>query len=127
MDFWLGFVPVFVTAVFLIRSIFGEEKSSRAMRIGLAILATISLVASGWSMLRTNYEKEREARIAERAHLVAKLTNKYMLSHDGITSDMGSGLQLPPIDWLNDELAKQRKPWRIKRIDGSTFETYDIG
>ncbi len=37
-----------------------------------------------------------------------------MNSHDGVSSEMRSGLELPPENWLNEQLQKYKKTWRMK-------------
>lgn len=43
-----------------------------------------------------------------------QLTQLYISGHDNISSEMLSGLELPPDDWLNKELQKYGKSWRVK-------------
>jgi hypothetical protein len=51
----------------------------------------------------------------ERQDFLVSLTKLYIASHDGISSEMMAGLQLPPDDWLNQELAKRGKAWHVER------------
>ena len=50
----------------------------------------------------------------ERQEFLVSLTRLYIASHDGISSEMMAGLQLPPDDWLNGELAKRGKAWHVE-------------
>ncbi|MEI9930756.1 MAG: hypothetical protein WDM89_09445 [Rhizomicrobium sp.] len=38
---------------------------------------------------------------------------------------MMAGLELPPEWWLNEQLEKQGKPWRVRNVRGTRFESYD--
>jgi hypothetical protein len=51
----------------------------------------------------------------ERQEFLSSLTRLYIASHDGISSEMMAGLQLPPDDWLNTELAKRGKAWHVEQ------------
>lgn len=61
-----------------------------------------------------------------RNDLIHRLTLQFMASHDGVSSRMMAGLELPPIEFLNLELERMKEPWRIKSIKGSYAETLDI-
>lgn len=61
---------------------------------------------------------------ADQIAFVRQLTNLYIASHDGITPEMVAGLELPPEAWLNEQLEKQGKSWRVRRIKGAKFEVY---
>ncbi|ESX78839.1 MULTISPECIES: hypothetical protein [unclassified Mesorhizobium] len=60
--------------------------------------------------------------IANRVEIVRQFAGLYVLSHDGITSRMMAGLELPPAKWLNTELANAGHNWRVRNISGSNFE-----
>lgn len=51
---------------------------------------------------------------AERHEFLARLTKLYILSHDNISSEMMAGFELPPDGWLNEQLIKNGKTWRVK-------------
>jgi hypothetical protein len=51
---------------------------------------------------------------AERHEFLGRLTKLYILSHDNISSEMMAGFELPPDDWLNEQLSKYGKTWRVK-------------
>jgi hypothetical protein len=48
-----------------------------------------------------------------RTQLLSTLRNYYILSHDGITSEMMAGLEWPPEDWINQQLDRYRENWRV--------------
>lgn len=51
--------------------------------------------------------------------VLSQLTHLYVLSHDGISSAMLAGMELPPKDWLNAELAKMGENWRVHEVRGA--------
>jgi hypothetical protein len=57
-----------------------------------------------------------------RAALLRKITSKYMLDHDGISSAMMAGLELAPANYLNDGLEKLGEKWRVRSVDGPNAE-----
>jgi len=61
-----------------------------------------------------------------RAARLRQLTNLYMLSHDNITPRMAAGMELPPIEFLNAELALAGATWRVSKVIGADAETYDL-
>lgn len=67
-----------------------------------------------------------DAEKVERTQIVTQLRDLYILSHDNITPQMMAGLELPPVEWLNEQLAKYKKPWRIKSANGPTFQIYEL-
>lgn len=67
-----------------------------------------------------------ETKAGERAAILSKLTNLYILSHDGISPRMAAGMELPSADFLNAELERQGVKWRVRSVNGPNAETYDI-
>jgi hypothetical protein len=51
--------------------------------------------------------------LKRRSEILARLRNLYMLSHDGVTPQMAAGLEDPPADWSNEQLAKFGETWRV--------------
>ncbi|MES0168277.1 hypothetical protein NKJ87_20180 [Mesorhizobium sp. M0027] len=68
-------------------------------------------------------ETAQKALMAGRAEILRQLTQLYIFSHNGITPRMMAGLELPPADWLNGELANSGHGWRVLNISGLNFET----
>lgn len=69
---------------------------------------------------RTSAESRR------RHHLMGRLTHLYLLSHDGIPPALAAGLELPPLDWLNEQLAIQGENWSIHEIRGTDYSTFEV-
>jgi len=59
-----------------------------------------------------------------RANVVRQLVERYVLGHDGISTDMRTGLELPPEKWLNAELEHRGHSWRVRDLGQGRFETY---
>lgn len=62
---------------------------------------------------------------ARRRNLIAKLANLYIASHDGISGKLLAGLELPPLNWLNDNLAQQGEAWRVAEVQGDRYSTVE--
>ena len=62
----------------------------------------------------------------ERAATLKQLTKLYIQSHDGISPRMLAGMELPPVDFLNEELDRQRSNWRVRSTDGNRAEIYEV-
>lgn len=45
--------------------------------------------------------------------LLLQLRTLYIASHDGISSELMSGLAWPPEDWLNEKLEEYGETWRV--------------
>jgi hypothetical protein len=60
------------------------------------------------------------ARNHARLHQLREL---YKLGHDDVSPDLHAGLAWPPVEWLNDMLAKQGLPWRVARIERENIYT----
>ncbi len=58
--------------------------------------------------------------------LLRRLTDLYKLSHDNISSEMMAGLEYPPAEYLNGELAKRGERWRVKEAGPGKVEIYDL-
>jgi len=63
---------------------------------------------------------------AARTAKLRQLTNLYIREHDGISSRMLAGLELPAPDFLNAELARMGANWRVRKVNGGEAETYTL-
>jgi len=68
---------------------------------------------------------EREAFVARSKSTIAQLASYYISSHDGISPRMAAGLELPPEQWLNAELARTGHNWRVSNIRGAQYDIVD--
>jgi hypothetical protein len=50
-----------------------------------------------------------------------ELRQKWILDHDGISSDMLAGLEWPPESWLNEQLRVANQPFRVS-VSGSEIK-----
>jgi hypothetical protein len=62
----------------------------------------------------------------DRDAILAKITHLYILSHDGISPRMAAGLELPPSDFVNAELAKMGLDWRVGKTEGAKVELVPV-
>ena len=51
---------------------------------------------------------------------IGELRDDWMKNHGQLAE-----MEIPPEDWLNNELARLKKPWRIKRKEGTAYEVYE--
>ena len=70
--------------------------------------------------------EEISAESGRRDRLIQRLTRLYKLSHDGITPALAAGLELPPKDWLNEQLGMQGENWSIHEIRGADYWTFEV-
>jgi hypothetical protein len=70
--------------------------------------------------------EEDDAESARRHRLIQRLTQLYILSHDGITPALAAGLEMPPKDWLNEQLGTQGERWSIHEIRGTEYSTFEV-
>lgn len=61
-----------------------------------------------------------------RAAVIRQLTQLYILSHDGISSRMMAGMELPPSGFLNQELERKGEKWRVQSVNDDKAVTYDV-
>jgi hypothetical protein len=58
----------------------------------------------------------------EYSAVIRQLIQLYIFSHDGLTPGLLAGTELPPRDWMNEQLAKMGKGWRVGAVLGPTAE-----
>ncbi len=68
---------------------------------------------------------EREAFLARAKSTIAQLASFYIASHDGISSAMLAGMELPPEQWLNAELERCGQTWRVRNVQGDKYDIVD--
>lgn len=54
--------------------------------------------------------------------VIRKLVSRYIFEPETIPPDIIEGRELPPIKWMNRQLAEMGKDWRIKSVDGPIAE-----
>jgi hypothetical protein len=54
------------------------------------------------------------------------LTERYMSQNEGISAGMKAGTELAPIEFLNGELEREGRKWRVRTVDGLVVDIYDI-
>lgn len=55
-----------------------------------------------------------------------QLRELYKLDHDNLPPELMSGLAWPPVEWLNEKLARQGAMWRVDRIDAEKVFTKSV-
>ncbi|TGN82059.1 hypothetical protein EOW77_0026775 [Bradyrhizobium yuanmingense] len=82
----------------------GTSLKAIARTLGIEGDASPSMIAQ-----RAKDEEERR-----RNSLLSNLRQLYILSHDGLSSELLAGLAWPPDEWTNTELAKRGEPYQIR-------------
>ncbi len=54
----------------------------------------------------------KKAEQLRRQHLLGRLRQQYILSNDGITPELASGLAPLPKEWVDEQLRKLGESWR---------------
>ena len=67
-----------------------------------------------------------DAEGSRRDHLIRSLTRLYTLSSDGISPELAAGLELPPRDWLNEQLGMRGEHWSVYEIRGTEYWTFEV-
>jgi len=60
--------------------------------------------------------------IEDYSAVIRQLVQLYVLGHDGLSPALLAGTELPPRDWMNVQLAKMGKGWRVGAVLGPTAE-----
>lgn len=60
-----------------------------------------------------------------RALLLGKLSQEYILSHDGISPALAAGTEPVPADWMNQRLEQMGEAWRV-RLKGIGYEMFPL-
>lgn len=61
-----------------------------------------------------------------RQRLIEDLAKLYQLSTPDSSLSVVAGLDLPPVDWLNEELAVRGEDWQILETRGREYWTFEI-
>lgn len=102
--------PLAATAV-----LFGAVSALMYQRLGKVIEDQQKQAKNAADALQANAAKEEAARLAEynrRCQLLATLRQHYLMSHDGISPGMMSGLEPMPKGWVERQLASMGETWR---------------
>ncbi|HEX6699391.1 MAG TPA: hypothetical protein VF101_01535 [Gaiellaceae bacterium] len=87
--------------------------------VAIAVLVAFGAPAINFALFfGANYARAGK-RLADketvrRLGVLNHLRHYYITSHDGISSEMMSGLAWPPLDWLDAQLARFGEPWSAR-------------
>lgn len=116
------------------------------VQTGLITLAVTAALAAGtfvWKLLAVPASMAREAAqalaalkpsedaeaVAERRRrhgLIADLAKLYPLVADSVPAEIVAGLELPPTEWLNEQLARRDEDWQIIETRGREYWTLEV-
>lgn len=111
--------------------------------ITLGVTAALALGAFGWKLLAVPPALAREAAEAlaaavptqdaeeaaerrRRDRVISDLVRLYPLVADGVAPEVLAGLDLPPMEWLNEQLARRDEDWQIIETRGREFWTLEV-
>jgi hypothetical protein len=128
--YWLTASAIYIALGALVAlgtSIAGHGDKPISKVLAVLWIVSAGLVVFGLYNAATLAQRaEQQATLASRVAYVNALTRTYIQGHDGISSEMMGGLELPPEIWLNRELAKAGETWRVRNIRGPRFEIYEL-
>jgi hypothetical protein len=104
----LGVVAILALTVFVLKLVTLPSRMAAE-----AEAKNVAEVEALKARLHSEASAMQQAEIARRHQLLARLNQLYMLSNDGISLEMAAGLDAPPRDWLNAQLAKHGETWRV--------------
>ncbi len=116
------------------------------VQAGLVTLASTAALALGafvWKLLTVPPAMAREADKAlaaltpsetagalvernRRHSLIADLAKLYPLVADLIPPEVAAGIELPPAEWLNEQLARRDEDWQIIETRGREYWTLEV-
>ncbi|MER9440841.1 hypothetical protein NKI79_05410 [Mesorhizobium sp. M0340] len=71
-------------------------------------------------------DKEEGDGTAGKNFLIGRLIGQYLHEHKDAPRRMQMGLEQPPVDWVNAELAKLEEDWRVKTGRNGEYVFYDL-
>jgi hypothetical protein len=91
------------------------------------LAAPAKLAAEMRSQLQERDEHQAEAESSRRREIVGRLVELYRLVAEGsVAPQIAAGLQLPPVDWMNEQLAEIGEDWQIAAVMGTKYQTIEF-
>ena len=63
---------------------------------------------------------------AERHAILVRATHLYVVTHPDAPAAMSAGKELAPESFLNGELRREGRKWRVRRVHGMGAQIYDV-
>lgn len=101
----------------------------------ISLLIYLTKLLSGPAEIAASAMREAEKGKADaeemeslrRRELINRLTNLFLLQKsEQAPPAVRANLQLPPMDWLNENLAEQGERWQIIETNGTNFKTIEL-
>ncbi len=89
------------------------SRLSDVERVGGQIIINNTFTPTLNGYITKEANSDRTESLTQKREFLSHLTTLYELSHDGTSSEMMAGFELPPDDWLNEQLRKYKKDWRV--------------
>lgn len=92
------------------------------------VIANVARIAEGArAELAARSLDEDGAERERRRAVVTKLVELYVLERgEQVPAAIKAGLELPPEDWLNEQLAERGEEWQIHGIRGTRYSTFEV-
>ncbi|MBO9501650.1 hypothetical protein [Brevundimonas sp. A19_0] len=137
---------VFSVIPTLVAAVAAYALTSSPVQTGLITLAvTLALATSAfvWKMATVPPAMAREAEQAlaaltpsedakaaaekrRRRGVIDDLVRLYPLVADSMPPEIAAGIELPPMEWLNEELARRDEDWQIIETRGREYWTLEV-
>lgn len=111
--------------------------------IALAVTTALGAGTFGWKVLAVPPAMARETAHAlaaltpsediqalverrRRKYLISDLTRLYPFAADSVTPEIAAGIELPPVEWLNEQLARRGEDWQVTETRGLDYWTLEV-
>jgi len=76
--------------------------------------------------LKPSEDAEAAAERRRRHGVISDLVKLYPLVADSVPAEIVAGLDLPPMEWLNEQLARRDEDWQIIETRGREYWTLEV-
>lgn len=83
-----------------------------------AALAIYYAADQAWKADTAIKDGAKQSELVRRSTVVAQLRNYYMLSHDGLSTELVAGMAWPPDEWMNQQLGQLGETWTVHATGG---------
>lgn len=122
------------TAAFVfIAAVVGQPAWSGVATVGVILLIGLCMLLQRVFSIPSEFVREAELRglsaatrqqeieFVRRMELVDRLAAFYVATSVSDSAKLRAGLELPPADWINEQLREQGEPWTVFAIRGTRY------
>lgn len=106
---------------------------SAAMAVGVLvylfklIAGPAEIAEAALASIDSNKSETEAIESARRRDMINRLTKLYLLEMgESAPAAVRAELQLPPVDWLNENLAEHGERWQVFETNGMSFQTFEL-